>query len=328
MKQFFLAVQILLLLTSSAASFSLLAMNGGTVVTANRQRRGRQPASLVQPLSVSATTHPLLPQTADAEAAQRSAADAEALNALRRGEQPLVCLLNAVSATDISSWQRDAVALKSAGFGATASVVTKHTAAASAVRAGVHQTWLQSPRTAPLGAVVGELDGRRRLFRFIETLRRQLSEVDARYPPLPPDSVELSYLIYDANGAYYKTHVDAPRRQHQRRAVSFLLYLGSNDDSDAREWDCATDGGALRIHGAEFVRWCAPATDGDCAIGAAPVPFLPAGSNPAGDDDVYCDIAPTPGTMLLFDSATVPHEVRPTARGRVCVVGWFGATVD
>ena len=72
---------------------------------------------------------------------------------------------------------------------------------------------------------------------------------------------------------------------------------------DDRPWDVKVDGGALRIYTSEEET----STRGALA------------------QDSF-DIAPTPGTMLLFDSAVVPHEVLETHRNRLCVVGWFGAT--
>ena len=35
------------------------------------------------------------------------------------------------------------------------------------------------------------------------------------------------------------------------------------------------------------------------------------------------DIESLPGTLVLFDSATVPHEVLPTRRERHVCVGWL-----
>ena len=75
-----------------------------------------------------------------------------------------------------------------------------------------------------------------------------------------------------------------------RRSVSLLVYL--TDDT----WDVARDGGELRIF--------------DTAA--------------AGDDGpALADVAPAPGTLVLFDSATVPHGVLPTRRERLALVGWL-----
>lgn len=53
--------------------------------------------------------------------------------------------------------------------------------------------------------------------------------------------------------------------------------------------------------------------------------FLPQPSN-AGEDggERVRDIAPEGGTLVLFDSVSVPHEVLATkVRERLAVVGWF-----
>ena len=88
--------------------------------------------------------------------------------------------------------------------------------------------------------------------------------------------------------------------------MSFLFYLG--DDNEDLSWDCARDGGALRIHGENYA----------LATGQ------PIYRNQQ-EGKVWSDITPQPGTLVLFDSATVPHEVVATKRGRICVVGWLGA---
>jgi Rps23 Pro-64 3,4-dihydroxylase Tpa1-like proline 4-hydroxylase len=36
------------------------------------------------------------------------------------------------------------------------------------------------------------------------------------------------------------------------------------------------------------------------------------------------DVAPTGGTLVLFDSVAIPHEVLPTQKGeRLAMAGWF-----
>jgi hypothetical protein len=72
-----------------------------------------------------------------------------------------------------------------------------------------------------------------------------------------------------------------------------LLYLTPDD------WHVATDGGALRIHDV-------PTTASGCACESA-----------------VTDIPPCAGTLVLFDSAAVPHEVLPTCRERCVIVAWL-----
>jgi len=42
------------------------------------------------------------------------------------------------------------------------------------------------------------------------------------------------------------------------------------------------------------------------------------------DDDTYFDISPRAGTLVVFRSTTVPHEVLPTTARRTAIVGWLG----
>jgi hypothetical protein len=107
-------------------------------------------------------------------------------------------------------------------------------------------------------------------------------------------------------GGFYKKHVDVPTQNggwHPsgrcdadggslsgskfKRCVSFLVYLN-------KDWDIA-DGGRLRIF------------DG------------------AAEDDgvALAEVVPEGGTLVVFRSDAVPHEVLPTHRARSVVVGWF-----
>ena len=116
--------------------------------------------------------------------------------------------------------------------------------------------------------------------------------------------------MYHENGAAYAKHIDSLADDDDStsdcaRSVSFLLYLG---DNESLAWDCARDGGALRIHGEVFAKTTGQKVTTNDETG-----------------DCWADITPHPGTVVLFDSATVPHEVVATKRSRTCVVGWLGA---
>jgi len=105
--------------------------------------------------------------------------------------------------------------------------------------------------------------------------------------------IELACVIYP-EGGYYHRHVDSTPRDvsaaRRRRAFSFICYLNEPG------WQ-ASDGGALRIY--------------------------PTDCDPSGDESNCQDILPEGGTLALFDSKRVWHEVRPTTRERACLVGWF-----
>jgi 2OG-Fe(II) oxygenase superfamily len=198
--------------------------------------------------------------------------------------------------------------------------------------------------------LAGNLDGRAQLFRLVEDLRCALEEdvsplsstapttTTSRRRRLPPDQVELSYLWYDGSsssttereagaagrrGAYYGRHIDTPRISTSRRrvrCVSFLLYLGGDTDEP---WNGEDHGGQLRIY-----------LDPPPALSLQPtMEHEKKEGNPAANDNDndnnkcdYVNVIPECGTLVLFDSATVPHEVLPTRRDRLAVVGWFGGT--
>ena len=97
--------------------------------------------------------------------------------------------------------------------------------------------------------------------------------------------IEATFVVYPAGG-YYKRHIDslAGEPGSGRRALSFICYLNTPDS-----WE-TSDGGALRVE--------------EC--GEEPRELLPEG-----------------GSLVLFDSKRVWHEVLPTRRERACLVGWF-----
>jgi SM-20-related protein len=84
-------------------------------------------------------------------------------------------------------------------------------------------------------------------------------------------------------GAFYRRHIDT-FRDSDARVLSFVLYL--NDG-----WQ-PSDGGELVLYSRE----------GDAELAR---------------------IMPSGGTLVVFDSAHVPHEVLPTLRTRRSIAGWF-----
>ena len=115
------------------------------------------------------------------------------------------------------------------------------------------------------------------------------------------DIAELQLLLYPVGG-HYRRHVDTGRsaKRAVRRSISLVLYLTEPG------WDDATDGGQLRIF-----------ADG----GIDAPPDRGAASEP--DETATFEIAPAPGTLVLFDSLSVPHCVLPTQRPRLALAGWF-----
>ncbi|MDH4147898.1 MAG: 2OG-Fe(II) oxygenase [Acidimicrobiia bacterium] len=98
-------------------------------------------------------------------------------------------------------------------------------------------------------------------------------------------------------GGFYRLHVDAFRGRGNRR-VSSVLYLNA-------DWTPA-DGGELVLYPAVGVAVVAePATEPAVELGAAQI------------------VAPRYGTLVLFLSEEIPHEVLPVGRERTSVAGWF-----
>ena len=112
------------------------------------------------------------------------------------------------------------------------------------------------------------------------------------------EEAELQLLGYKAGGSYRRHCDDAPglsigqTGRQVRRSVSVLVYLTDDD------WSVERDGGALRV-------------------------FPPKGSS-----GPHVDVPPLPGSLVVFDSATIPHEVLTTHRPRIAVAGWLQEARD
>ena len=115
--------------------------------------------------------------------------------------------------------------------------------------------------------------------------------------PLDEQLHEIMYLYYPSGG-YYKRHVDAePSSPSSWRQYSFLLYM--NDDNEQTE--VGPTGGQLRLY----------RDSGDDEL-------------PNGELPNFVNIEPSGGTLVVFVSDMVPHEVLATTTPQRCaVVGWF-----
>jgi len=111
-------------------------------------------------------------------------------------------------------------------------------------------------------------------------------------PKLDDDLEEIMYAYYP-KGGYYRRHRDAEEGSISNiRKYSFLLYLN-------REWN-PSHGGHLRLH---------RDSGGD---------ILPSGELPN-----FVDVEPLGGTLVIFRSDLIPHEVLDTYNERLAIVGWF-----
>ena len=107
---------------------------------------------------------------------------------------------------------------------------------------------------------------------------------------------ELLYAFYP-QGGFYRRHRDAiPGSASVLRCYSLLLYL--NED-----WK-EEDAGQLRMHFDSGGDFC-----------------------PDGEEPNYIDVEPRGGTLVLFKSDLVPHEVLDTKSERSAVVGWYNRAV-
>jgi SM-20-related protein len=151
-------------------------------------------------------------------------------------------------------------------------------------------------------ADAGQPQSRQKLYDLLDGVGERLSEHSALGPNAPKLDARLHEALYAfyPQGGFYRRHQDAVAGSASvLRAYSFLLYL--NDGA----WDAEKDKGQLRLH---FD------SGGD---------YLPEGEAPS-----FLDVAPHGGTMVLFRSEKVPHEVLDTTTERTAVVGWYNRGVS
>lgn len=133
-------------------------------------------------------------------------------------------------------------------------------------------------------------DARSQLYKILDQVRQDLPQ------PLDVSLSELLYAYYPSGG-FYRRHRDAiPGSASTLRKFSLLLYLN-------QDWK-EEFGGRLRMH---------MDSGGD---------FLPEGEAPN-----YVDVDPKGGTVVLFESDKLPHEVLDTKAERLAVVGWYNRPV-
>jgi hypothetical protein len=219
------------------------------------------------------------------------------------GQSDFVCIHDAFEKSWIDDLKFDAVCLRQCGFGSQAGIaVGGDEESAEPIRRNVHQIWLSTPGS-PLclrDVFCGHGEARRILFDKIGHLIQavqfiaSMASADSPYTTLDPSMApELSYLLYEP-GSRYKKHVDVIQNpaSRQQRLVSMILYLG-HDGDDQVPYEMSSDGGVLRV-------------------------YL---DNANGSYNM--DIVPKANTLVLFDSAKVPHEVLVTHRSRQCILAWF-----
>jgi hypothetical protein len=144
------------------------------------------------------------------------------------------------------------------------------------------------------------------LYDILDNLRNTLDTTMSSSTKLDPKLMELCYVYYP-QGGYYRRHCDAvPNSASILRKYSLLLYL------NPPTWDPITNAGQLRLH------FDGRGDDDD---------DFPPGENVVGEPN-YIDIDPIGGTLVLFKSELIPHEVLNTYAERYAIVGWYNRHVS
>lgn len=132
---------------------------------------------------------------------------------------------------------------------------------------------------------------RSKLYDVLDQIRVDLPQ------PLDASLSEFLYAYYPSGG-FYRRHRDAiPGSASMLRKFSLLMYLNKN-------W-VEENGGKLRMH-------------------------MDSGGDelPPGEEPNYLDVSPKGGTLVLFNSDQVPHEVLDTESERIAIVGWYNRPVS
>ncbi|KAL1502943.1 hypothetical protein AB1Y20_011014 [Prymnesium parvum] len=141
------------------------------------------------------------------------------------------------------------------------------------------------PPPAWEAGAAAESAARRQLYDLVAALRQSLEAAAALRPGLPLSArlCELRYAFYPPGGRYVR-HRDARVCAEGGARRCFSFVLYLNEAWSER------DGGQLRAFDA---------------------------------DGGFVDVPPRGGTLVLFHSEEVWHEVLATSSSRMCIVGWF-----
>jgi SM-20-related protein len=166
-------------------------------------------------------------------------------------------------------------------------------------------TELRVTETCVLGSALEESSvARSYLYEILRYMRLDLN--DNLLHKLDAHGGELLYLYYK-KGGFYKRHVDAvPDSKSFQRCFSILLYLN-------KDWT-RENAGQLRLYW--YALCICPSTLNHL--------FLLLIINHYSDNpESHVDVEPLGGTLVLFQSDLIPHEVLDTGSERIAVVGWY-----
>ena len=171
----------------------------------------------------------------------------------------------------------------------------------------------------------------------MDGVRERLSvlRLDAGLKPLTPSRTEGLYVYYP-NGGFYRRHVDAAPKglgySSEARAFSYLLYLNEGWREE--------DGGCLRLFtrgsgGSGGVGGSGGREDGTLGtfrrarsflqVRRAGIRYLMDTSckKPRHDAATFVDVEPRAGTLVVFSSDEIEHEVLDTFAPRLVLAGWW-----
>jgi hypothetical protein len=144
-----------------------------------------------------------------------------------------------------------------------------------------------------------------------------------------PRLLQLSH--YSLSKSFYHAHKDAAHwdpsaegllaylRQYSysKRYVTAILYL-NNTAAPFVKWDAAVDGGELRL----YPDAVAEITSASASSSSSVLKSDATGKDTKGKP---VSVNPSGGTLVLFDSHELLHEVMPTTRDRYALTCWFTA---
>lgn len=152
---------------------------------------------------------------------------------------------------------------------------------------------IREAQTCFFGSQLPQNNGRGELLSILQQVSDDLSNNPIlQSPTLDNNLIELLYAYYP-RGGFYRRHRDSIAGSASvLRTYSLLLYLNRN-------WK-ESDGGHLRLHLDSGLDECPP-----------------------NEEPQFVDIKPEGGTLVLFSSDKIPHEVLDTNAERLAVVGWY-----
>ena len=180
----------------------------------------------------------------------------------------------------------------------------------------------------------GDPAARRQLIETLDGVRERLSvlRLDAGLKPLTPSRTEGLYVYYP-NGGFYRRHVDAAPKglgySSEARAFSYLLYLNEGwreEDGGCLRLFTGGSGGSGGSGGREEATLLVRRARSFLQVRRAGIRYLMDTSckkSPRHDAASFVDVEPRAGTLVVFSSDEIEHEVLDTFAPRLVLAGWW-----